>query len=163
MSFQNRKALGEKLYPEVFAIFAKVIGREATLQEDMCKSIDLVLPGAGLSVRIRRPEFLQYRSDITIRLNENNDGHHELYKLKHPPAAGLKADYLFYGFAVDDECTQLGHWTIYDLDVFARSDAPYTEKYTGKGERFAVFRVQDFPLEFKIAEGYSNDITDGRT
>jgi hypothetical protein len=159
MSFQNRKAWGEKLYPEVFSVFAQVIGRESSPSEDMGKGIDLVLPAAGISVRIRRPEYSKYSGDITIRLNPNEDGRTELDKLLSPPAAGLKVDYFFYGFAVDNECTALGHWTIYDMEIFAGTDVRHKEQMTRNGEKFAVFKVQDFPQEFILGGGFGDQIT----
>ena len=85
MSFSNRKEWGERIYPQIFSVMAQILGRESTPMEDMSRGVDLVMAPAGISVRIRRPKYLPYRGEFTIRLNPNDDGKTELDKLLRPP------------------------------------------------------------------------------
>ena len=163
MSFQNRKEFGERCYDQIFSVMAQILGRESTPMEDMSRGVDLVMAPAGISVRIRRPKYLPYRGEFTIRLNPNEDGKTELDKLLRPPESGLRCTHLFYGFSQDSEGRELGHWSILDMDLFAGTDVRGVEKYHSTGEKFIVFNIKDFPQEFVIAEGFSNGVTHRRT
>ena len=131
--------------------------------EDMSRGVDLVMAPAGISVRIRRPKYLPYRGEFTIRLNPNEDGKTELDKLLRPPESGLRCTHLFYGFSQDSEGRELGHWSVLDMDVFAGTDVRGVEKYHSTGEKFIVFNIKDFAQEFVVAEGFADDITYRRT
>ena len=163
MSFQNRKEFGERCYDQIFSVMAQILGRESTPMEDMSRGVDLVMAPAGISVRIRRPKYLPYRGEFTIRLNPNEDGKTELDKLLRPPESGLRCTHLFYGFSQDSEGRELGHWSILDMDLFAGTDVRGVEKYHSTGEKFIVFNIKDFPQEFVIAEGFANGVTHRRT
>ena len=163
MSFANRKEFGERVYPPVFSVMAQILGRESTPMEDMSRGVDLVMAPAGISVRIRRPKYLPYRGEFTIRLNPNEDGKTELDKLLRPPESGLRCTHLFYGFSQDSEGRELGHWSVLDMDVFAGTDVRGVEKYHSTGEKFIVFNIKDFAQEFVVAEGFADDITYRRT
>ena len=163
MSFSNRKEWGERIYPQVFSVMAQILGRESTPMEDMSRGVDLVMAPAGISVRIRRPKYLPYRGEFTIRLNPNEDGKTELDKLLRPPESGLRCTHLFYGFSQDSEGRELGHWSVLDMDVFSGTDVRGVEKYHSTGEKFIVFNIKDFAQEFVVAEGFSDGITNRRT
>ena len=163
MSFANRKEFGERLYPQIFSVMAQILGRESNPMEDMSRGVDLVMAPAGISVRIRRPKYLPYRGEFTIRLNPNDDGKTELDKLLRPPESGLRCTHLFYGFSQDSEGRELGHWSVLDMDVFAGTDVRGVEKYHSTGEKFIVFNIKDFAQEFVIAEGFADGVTYRRT
>ena len=163
MSFSNRKEFGERVYPQVFSVMAQILGRESTPMEDMSRGVDLVMAPAGISVRIRRPKYLPYRGEFTIRLNPNEDGKTELDKLLRPPESGLRCTHLFYGFSQDSEGRELGHWSVLDMDVFAGTDVRGVEKYHSTGEKFIVFNIKDFAQEFVVAEGFADGVTFRRT
>ena len=127
--------------------------------EDMSRGVDLVMAPAGISVRIRRPKYLPYRGEFTIRLNPNEDGKTELDKLLRPPESGLRCTHLFYGFSQDSEGRELGHWSVLDMDVFEGTDVRGVEKYHSTGEKFIVFNIKDFAQEFVVAEGFADGVT----
>jgi len=164
MSFTNRKEFGERCYDQVFAVMAQILGREATPIEDMSRGVDLVMAPAGISVRIRRPKYLPYRGEFTIRLNPNEDGKTELDKLLRPPESGLRCTHMFYGFSQDSEGRALGHWAVLDMEFFAGTDVRGVEKHHSSGnEKFMAFKIKDFTSDLIVAEGYQNEITYRRT
>lgn len=163
MSFANRKEFGERCYDQVFSVMSQILGREATPMEDLSRGVDLVMAPAGISVRIRRPKYLPYRGEFTIRLNPNDDGKTELDKLLRPPESGLRCTHMFYGFSQDNECRELGHWSVLDMEFFAGSDVRGVEKCHSGGEKFIAFKIKDFTSDLLVAEGYRNDITYRRT
>ena len=162
MSFANRKEFGERCYDQVFSVMAQILGREATPMEDMSRGVDLVMAPAGISVRIRRPKYLPYRGEFTIRLNPNEDGKTELCKLLRPPESGLRCTHMFYGFSQDSEGRELGHWSVLDMDLFADTDVRGVYKNPASGP-FMAFKIEDFTRDLIVAEGYQNDITYRRT
>ena len=162
MSFQNRKEFGERIYPQVFAVMAQILGRESTPMEDMSRGVDLVMAPAGISVRIRRPKYLPYRGEFTIRLNPNEDGKTELDKLLRPPESGLRCTHMFYGFSQDGEGRELGHWSVLDMDLFAGTDVRGVYKNPASGP-FMAFNIKDFTKDLIVAEGFKDDITYRRT
>ena len=163
MSFANRKEFGERCYDQVFAVMAQILGRESTPMEDMSRGVDLVMAPAGISVRIRRPKYIPYRGEFTIRLNPNEDGKTELDKLLRPPESGLRCSHMFYGFSQDSEGRELGHWSVLDMDLFAGTDVRGVEKYHSGGEKFIVFKIEDFTKDLIVAEGFADGITYRRT
>lgn len=162
MSFANRKEFGERCYDQVFAVMAQILGRESTPIEDMSRGVDLVMAPAGISVRIRRPKYLPYRGEFTIRLNPNEDGKTELDKLLRPPESGLRCTHMFYGFSQDGEGRELGHWAVLDMELFAGTDVRGVHKNPASGP-FMAFKIKDFTSDLIVAEGYQNEITYRRT
>ena len=158
MSFSNRKEWGERIYTQVFSVMAQILGRESTPMEDMSRGVDLVMAPAGISVRIRRPKYLPYRGEFTIRLNPNEDGKTELDKLLRPPESGLRCSHMFYGFTQDSEGRELGHWSVLDMDLFAGTDVRGVYKNPASGP-FMAFKIEDFTKDLIVAEGFANGIT----
>jgi hypothetical protein len=101
-----------------------------------------------LACRVRKPGFLKYRGDFTIREDRPRTGRTtELEKIRKKDWA----DFYVYGFS--DGCRML-HWSLFRMSEFD-SDAPF-QYMPGFGPRDGqdtvtrIYRIQDQPKSFLI-------------
>ena len=102
-----------------------------------------------LACRIRKPEFLKYRGDFTIREDRPHTGHTtEIEKIRKKDWADLYV----YGFS---DGHQMLHWSIFRMSEF-NPEAPF--KYMpGFGPRDGqdtvtrIYRIQDQPKDFLMS------------
>jgi hypothetical protein len=101
-----------------------------------------------LACRVRKPEFLKYRGDFTIREDRPWSGNTtELEKIRRKDWADV------YIYAFSDGYRML-HWSIFRMSLF-NPEAPF--KYMpgfGPGDRHdtvtRIYRIQDQPKDFLI-------------
>jgi hypothetical protein len=101
-----------------------------------------------LACRIRKPGFMKYRGDFTIREDRPRTGYAtELEKIR----KGDWADFYVYGFC---DGHQMLHWSIFRMSEF-NPEAPF-QYMPGFGPRDGqdtvtrIYRIQDQPKSFLI-------------
>ena len=121
MNSRSQKAWSDKFIPEVQSILGRIFIQVASKEEDCRHNTDLTvlasqkglfLPaGIRWGVRIRRYKYIFHSDEFTIRW-QTNFRSTEIDKI----VAGW-GDYLFYGFASEDE-TSIEFWRIVDMEKF---------------------------------------------
>jgi len=107
-----------------------------------------------VAVRLRRYDYYKYKDDFTIRWSRPSGVKTEYQKIKE----GL-VDYILYGFLDNDE-KEIIYYFIGDLKIFRNANINPYKIVPNKpihDSDMAVFRLQDFPVEFIIKQ-YGKDI-----
>jgi hypothetical protein len=159
--WQENKKWSDQFIPEIKSILGYYLIGPAPEDEDREHNTDLIVLSmrpVRIACRVRRFKYWRsYRDEFTIRCSLPNGYKTELTKI----IEGF-GDYLFYGFADEDEFT-LHAWALAQLNTFrlwhsrqlARSgamDFPGIQKPNHDGSsEFRAFKWLDFPGDFVIA------------
>jgi len=158
--WREDKHWSDRFLPEIKAIVGRYLLMAAPEIEDIERNSDLItlqMNTVRVACRIRRPEYIQYGDEFTIRCRRTHGGKTELEKI----IEGW-GDYLFYGIADVDE-QRLRCWALLDLRVFRswwssqlwqlpEGVMPGTLHHNSDGSSsFLVFRYSDLPPNFVIA------------
>lgn len=151
MNYRENRSWSDKFIPHIRAIVGPCLLVPSSFEQDTEQAADLVvLKGRNMDIaaRVRRPGYLKYRHEFTIRSKPLSGAKTELHKI----LEGW-GDWLFYAHAADDE-ESLCHWMIVDLHEwrksllyagFSHGWGGVCEKRTnGDGTEFLAFDIRKF-------------------
>lgn len=148
MSWQSDKSWSDRFIPEFRAVVGPNLLVPSTLEQDRLEAADLVvLRGRDLTIacRVRRPGYLAYKHQFTIRCHRDSGAKTELEKI----VEGW-GDWMLYGHADEDE-KRLAFWMLLDLDAWRahlirdKGKIVRGVKSNGDGTAFAWFDTNSFP------------------
>jgi len=152
MNLATNKRWSDQYLPRIKEIVGGMLLTAAPLELDMKENTDLMVLDVDvkkIACRIRRPGFLSFRNEFTIR-SKAGGPKTEIDKIKE----GF-GDWLFYGHAGQAP----GHvltWMIIDLDFFRtclKDGMEGREIANHDGTKFMVFNVRNFPKSLVIKRG----------
>lgn len=137
----------DRFIPQIKTIVGPRLLVPAPLETDRHEAADLVVLKARdltIAARVRRPGYLRYQNQFTIRCQRDNGAKTELQKI----TEGW-GDWLFYGHANEEEDT-LAFWWLLDLAAWRahlirdRGSIIRGQMPNGDGTHFAWFDVMSF-------------------
>ena len=150
MGFQEEYAWQQKYVDIAKRIVGPRLIQDAPLEMDMTEATDMLVLMARdirIACRIRRAMYAKaFKHQFTIRSKLDSGAATELAKI----IEGW-GDWLFYGFAADDNLPVLEYWHIIDLHAWRahmiRDKRPikHGEQSNGDGTHFRWFDIQSFP------------------
>ena len=156
--YESDRSWSDRHLPEVYKIVGPLLMEPSTFELDANESCDLTIIKAKdmrIGVRIRRPDYLKFKNDITIRASRDSGAKTELSKIMY----GF-GDWIFYGHSGGDNSPFIV-WHLMDLDKWRH--AMMTDRYTAKaareyipngdGTHFVAFNVNKMPEGVIIATG----------
>lgn len=160
--YKSNRPWGDLFLPVVNAIAWPILGAllavTSSFIQDTHDSFDVLMPETHLSVRIRRPEYIQYKKELTLRCSVPSDSKTEFEKI----VIDGKAGYYFYGFASPDN-KGLQWWWLLRMKSFQRQmlhelispvkKIKCGEKRNPDGTTFAHFDITSFDPDFVISSG----------
>ena len=159
--YESDRCWSDRHLPEVYKIVGPLLMEPAPFELDAFESCDLTVIKAKdmrIGVRIRRPDYLKFKNDITIRASRDSGADTELSKIMN----GF-GDWVFYGHSAGEN-DPFAVWHLMDLDKWRY--AMMTDQYTataarshisnGDGTHFVAFNVNKMPEGVVIASGGTN-------
>ena len=111
--WQDDKKWSDTFLPEIKRHLGEHLIGEPPVEEDQKRNTDLIvlkMDAVRIGCRIRRDQYISYKSEFTIRASRPNGTKTELEKI----IEGW-GDYFFYGFASD---SGLVGWVLLSLNTF---------------------------------------------
>jgi hypothetical protein len=113
--WKGDKGWSDRFLTEMKSILGIYLIGEPPVEEDQERNTDLMvlrMDAVRIGCRIRRPKYLAYAQDFTIRAGRPSGAKTELTKI----IEGW-GDYFFYGIS-DQQERHLAHWILGDLRAF---------------------------------------------
>lgn len=161
-NYETDRSWSDKHLPEVYKIVGPMLMEPAPFELDVAESCDLTIIKARdmrIGVRIRRPDYLKFKNDITIRAARDTGAVTELEKLQRG-----YGDLIFYAHSNGCPDAPFATWHLMDLNNWRY--AMMTNRYTaqasrklipnGDGTHFVAFNVNEMPPDTIIASGGSS-------
>ncbi|MDP8208220.1 MAG: hypothetical protein P9L92_16255 [Candidatus Electryonea clarkiae] len=151
-SYEKSKKWSDQFIPLIKQIIGPMLLHVSSFEVDTTQAADLVLikpkdmgRDFGIACRIRRPNYIKYWPQFTIRSRSKYGGKTEIHKL----IEGW-GDWLFYGYSGNSNNNIfLDHWLLIDLSVwrdFVKAGKIFTpDIYNYDGTAFRAYDVNDFP------------------
>lgn len=162
--WQKDKRWSDRFLPEIKSILGQHLISEPPIEEDRERNTDLVvlrLDAVRVGCRMRKPSYLCYADEFTIRANRPSGNKTELEKI----IEGW-GDYFFYGIANGEE-TQIERWILGDLKAFrgwysnqlgkVGANPGISKNNTDGSSGFFVFKWREIP-EFIIAHNHNSPL-----
>ena len=149
MAFKEDYAWQEKYLNAIKCIVGPLLLEPAPLEVDMAEATDMLILRAKdmrIGCRVRRADYVGFKHQFTLRSKRDNGATTELAKV-----IDGWGDWLFYGFAEDNNLPALSYWHVIDLHAWRahmiRDKRPIKrgEMPNGDGTHFMWFDVQSFP------------------
>jgi len=163
--YTENRQFSDRFIPQIKLLVAPHLLAEAPLMVDQQEATDLIVMRARdmkIACRIRRPEYrVKYAGQFTIRSHCGNNAKTELAKI----VEGF-ADWMFYGFAVDDDSDQIKPWYLISLDAWRahmirgkkqlKKCGGCGQKTNSDNTKFAWFKIDKFPSDPPLLIASSN-------
>lgn len=146
-TWQTDKAWSDRFIPEIRQIVGPRLLVPSSLEVDRTEAADLVIlrgRDMTLACRVRKPGFLQYRNEFTVRCKRDSGAKTELEKI----TEGW-GDWMFYGHA-NDRQDGFALWWLLDLSAWRahlirdKGCVVRGTKPNGDGTHFAWFDITSF-------------------
>ena len=150
MGYIENRQWSDRFIPEMKRIIGPFLMETSSLTQDMMQATDLIILKARdfrVACRIRRPGFLKYANEFTIRSFVPSGVHTELAKI----VDGF-GDWMFYGHSDQTE-TRIERWMLIDLSAWRahmirrnKKQLVITIHDNSDGTKFHAFDVSSFPV-----------------
>lgn len=150
MAYRVNREFSDRFIPELRRIIGPYLLVPSSLEQDMREAADLVIFKARdltISCRVRRPGYVHFGRQFTIRSRLDNGTRTEMQKV----LEGW-GDWMFYGHA-QTEHGLIRPWWLIDLSHFryhlsqSRKHVRCGETPNGDGTHFGWFDIDSFPAD----------------
>jgi|TARA_B100000315_G_C14518407_1_gene560332 hypothetical protein len=148
MGYNSNREWSDRYIPTIKKIVGAYLLEESPEIIDMKEASDLVLVRAKnmmVACRLRRPGYLNYIHEFTIRSQVSGGGTTEFEKIVN----GF-GDWMFYGHADEGNGLEISNWHLIDLDAWRAqmirnpNNIEHGEKANGDGTWFYYFDLRSF-------------------
>ena len=101
-SYNSRRQWSDSYLPQLKALLGQALIEEATLEEDLRRATDLLIPSLRFAVRVRKSKWMErFGNEFTIR-NSAAHGHETEYEKLTGFLSNRTPEYILYAFVNDD-------------------------------------------------------------
>lgn len=150
-SYREDRTWSDRYIPEIKRIVGPYLLEESPFEVDTKQAADLIVVRAKaitIACRVRRPGYLQYKNEFTIRSARDTGAETELNKVTN----GF-GDWMFYAHALPGDEIGFACWHLISLHslraalIRDRATIKKGNKPNGDGTHFAWFDLTSFPPE----------------
>jgi len=148
-SYITDREMSDRFIPEIKRIVGPYTLEESSLEVDTRQATDLVLVANSVHVacRVRRPGYLQYRNEFTVRSRRDSGAETELSKVKRGCS-----DWMFYGHCSSERGSDIPVWMLLNMRAFRMylrvepiyQQLKFVEKSNHDGTYFIAYDIRSF-------------------
>jgi hypothetical protein len=155
-NYQDQRQWSDQYIGEIKKIVGPYLLEESSFEVDTKQAADLVVVNSKnitIACRVRKPGFLKYANEFTIRSRYDSGCKTELQKI----TEGW-GDWMFYGHAASSGL-KIHVWTLIDLNAWRAAMIRHKdkirrgEKSNNDGTYFAWFDIDSFPNKSDLVIG----------